>query len=48
MNDVARRLDAIHMLGFLTLLNQVRVALVGAMAQHIRMSVNKPGTSQAA
>jgi len=41
--------QAIHILGFLTLLNQVRVALVGALAQHLQMTAtNKPNTSQAA
>jgi len=41
--------NSIHMLGFLTLLKQIRVALVGALAQHIQMSAtNKTDTSQAA
>lgn len=41
--------NSIHMLGFLTLLKQIRVALVGALAQHMQMSpVNKSDTSQAA
>jgi len=41
--------NSIHMLGFLTLLKQIRVALVGALAQHIQMPVaNKTDTSQAA
>lgn len=41
--------NSIHMLGFLTLLKQIRVALVGALAQHIQMAAtNKTDTSQAA
>jgi len=41
--------NTIHMLGFLTLLKQIRVTLVGALAQHMqRPPVNKPDTSQAA
>jgi len=41
--------NSIHMLGFLTLLKQIRVALVGALAQHMQMSpVNNSDTSQAA
>jgi len=41
--------ESIHILGFLTLLNQVRVALVGALAQHLQMTAtNKPDTSKVA
>jgi len=41
--------NSIHMLGFLTLLKQIRVALVGALAQHMQMpAANKTDTSQAA
>jgi len=40
--------NSIHMLGFLTLLKQIRIALVGALAQHIQMpATNKTDTSQA-
>jgi len=41
--------DSIHMLGFLTLLKQIRVTLVGALAQYMLMnSGNKPDKAQAA
>jgi hypothetical protein len=41
--------NSIHMLGFLTLLKQIRVALVGALAQHMQTpAANKADTSQAA
>ncbi|MDQ6958931.1 MAG: hypothetical protein Q9M24_07480 [Mariprofundaceae bacterium] len=41
--------NSIHMLGFLTLLKQIRVTLVGALAQHMQMpATNKTDTSQAA
>jgi len=41
--------NSIHMLGFLTLLKQIRLTLVGASVQYIQMSpVNMPDTAQAA
>jgi len=41
--------SSIHMLGFLTLLKQIHVALAGALAQQIPMSAtDKTETSQAA
>jgi len=49
LNQHLKDHNSIHMLGFLTLLKQIRVTLVGALAQHMQMSpVNKPDTSQAA